>query len=68
MPPIKYYECCICHKKVNYKPTRLVKQRYGVNTNYPSQYSMICNYNFCDECFKKFQNWVNKHRRNDDEE
>ena len=65
MPPIKYYECDICHCIIDYKPTRLVKQRYGFNPEYPSQYSMICNYNFCDNCYKKFQNWINKHRKND---
>ena len=68
MPPIKYYECDICHVKVDYKPTRLVKQRYGINPTYPSQYAMICNYNFCDNCYKKFQRWINKNRKSDNDE
>lgn len=65
MPPIKYYECDICHRVIDYKPTRLVKQKYGFNPQYPSQYTMICNYNFCDDCYQIFQRWINKHRKND---
>lgn len=57
----KIYECCICHKILEIKPIRLVKQIYGAG-NY-NQYYPVSNYDFCEDCYKKFNNWINKHRR-----
>ena len=65
MPRIDKYRCCICKKIIKYKPTRLVKQMYGINPHYKSQYSQCCVYNFCDECYKKFDNWVNRRKQNE---
>lgn len=67
MPRIREYICCICKQKIHYKPIRLVKQMYGLDKRYSSQYSFVCNYNFCNKCYKKFHDWVMKHGGNDDE-
>lgn len=55
----KEYFCCICYEKLNYKPTRLVKQEYGAGRY--NQYYNLHNYDFCKKCYKKFDNWVKKH-------
>ena len=57
----KIYKCCICHKIFrDDKPIRLVEQHYGIG-NY-KQYANYRNYDFCKSCFKKFENWINKHK------
>ena len=68
MPPIHSYTCCICKEKITYKPIRLVKQLYGFDNRWPSQYSFVCNYNFCNECYKTFHRWIMKHERDDKHE
>ena len=65
MPCIDTYKCCVCKKIIDYKPTRLVKQLYGIHPHYKSQYNQSCVYNFCDECYKKFDNWVNRRNKNE---
>lgn len=62
MTKIDYYKCCICKKKICYKPIRLVKQLHGLNPRYPSQYYQDVSYNFCKDCYKKFDNWINKYK------
>ena len=62
MPRMKIYECCICHQILeDYKPIRLVKQRYG-DSGY-KQYYPVNTYDFCETCYKKFDNWIRKHNR-----
>ena len=61
---MKVYKCIICHKELDYKPTRLVKQVYGAgrfNQFYPVEF-----YDFCEECFKRFSGWIKKNRREDE--
>lgn len=56
----KIYKCCICHKILDYKPIRLVKQEYGY-----SRYNQFCyvdKYDFCNRCYKTFNNWIEKHK------
>lgn len=59
---IKIYSCCICHKVLKDKPIRLTKKEYGIG-NY-KQYSPVANYDFCDKCYKVFDNWITKHKEN----
>ena len=56
--------CCICHKELDYKPIRLVKQEYGVGRY--NQYANVCNYDICDICIRAFIKWIKKH--NEEEE
>lgn len=65
MPKIDNYKCCICNEQLDYKPTRLVKQKHGVHPRYQSQYYQVCYYNFCDKCYKKFDNWVNRRKKDE---
>lgn len=58
----KVYECCICHRILTKtKPVRLVKQVYGKG-NY-KQYGYVNNYDFCSDCYKKFDAWINKYNK-----
>lgn len=57
---IKEYSCCICHKKLKDKPIRLTKKEYGIGRY--KQYSPVANYDFCKECYRKFNNWIVKHK------
>lgn len=60
MAAIKIYRCCICHEVLeDYKPIRLVKQKYGIG-NY-KQYYNVDHYDFCKRCYSKFNNWIKKH-------
>lgn len=66
MPKTKVYECCICHKTLeDYKPIRLVKQKWRGREPRYNQYYNMENYDFCNECFKRFNNWINKHNKED---
>lgn len=56
----KIYSCCICHKVLEDKPIRLTKEEYGAGKY--NQYSPVANYDFCKECYKKFDNWIKKHK------
>jgi len=56
----KIYKCCICHKVLDYKPIRLVKQKYGIG-NY-KQYYPVENYDLCYNCYKIFAKWIKKHK------
>lgn len=61
----KVYVCCICHKKLDEKPIRLVKQIYGAgkyNQFYPVEF-----YDFCKRDFLKFQRWLDKHKKESEE-
>lgn len=59
MPVIKVYKCCICHEVLeDYKPIRLVKQKY--KTHGCKEYMKICHYDFCKRCYAKFNNWIKK--------
>lgn len=57
----KEYYCCICKKKLDYKPIRLVKQIHDNKEDY-GRYFNECNYNFCNGCYKVFDNWINKYK------
>ena len=57
---MKVYKCCICHKVLDYKPIRLVKQEYGIGRY--NQYSSVKHYDFCNKCYKAFNNWLLKHK------
>ena len=56
----KIYSCCICHKELEEKPIRLTEQRYSIG-NY-KQYAPVKNYDFCKDCFRKFNAWIIKHK------
>lgn len=58
----KIYECCICHRILTKsRPIRLVKQLYGKG-NY-KQYAYDSKYDFCTDCYRKFDAWIYKHSR-----
>lgn len=57
---MKIYKCIICHIELQEKPIRLAKQLYG--TGRYLQYNQVEHYDFCNKCFKKFENWINKHK------
>lgn len=63
-PMKKIYSCCICHKELDYKPVRLVKQLYGLG-RIKNQYGYCTKYDFCNNCYSKFANWINKNRKED---
>lgn len=65
MPSINNYKCQICKKTLDYKPVRLVKQLHGIHPRYPSQYYQDTYYNFCYDCYKKFDNWINRRKTNE---
>lgn len=57
----KIYECCICHKVLtDRKPIRLVKQLYGGKYN---QYHTVEHYDICRACYRAFDSWIFKHRK-----
>lgn len=58
---MKQYKCCICHKTLNYKPIRMVKQLYGVGKY--KQYSTVNHYDFCQRCYLCINNWIGKHQK-----
>lgn len=55
------YKCSICHKILENKETiRLAKQLYGIS--YAGGHYTVEKYDFCKECYKKFNKWLIKHR------
>lgn len=57
--------CIICHKEIiRYKPTRLYRFEYG-NKPY-KQYKAIEHWDFCNNCFKRFQLWLYKNNQKKD--
>ena len=61
MPAPKIYKCCICHKQLDEKPIRLVKQKFD-NSIGNRRYKNIANYDFCIDCYKKINRWIYKHK------
>lgn len=58
----RIYECCICHKILTeYKPIRLTKELYGLH--YRGGHYPVKHYDFCKECYSKFDYWVKKHEK-----
>lgn len=57
---LKVHTCCICHKLLPYKPHRLVYQEYQEKRY--NQYSVVCSYDFCNLCFRKYLRWIEKHK------
>ena len=58
----KVYKCCICHNVLTeYKPIRLVKQKYGYRGTW-GRYTNCANYDFCIDCYKRFNHWIRKHK------
>lgn len=55
------HHCVICHKELNYKPIRLVKQEYAKGRF--KQYYNVKNYDFCLSCYKVFEKWLEKHNK-----
>lgn len=39
--------------------TRLTKQKFHAGRYY--HFSPVGNYNFCSDCYKKFDRWIKKH-------
>lgn len=60
MAGYKRYFCCICHERLEDKPIRLVKQEYGIGKYL--QYSNVDKYDFCEKCYRTFNNWIIKHK------
>ena len=58
---MKQYYCCICKKELEEKPIRLVKQVYGVGRY--NQFAPVDKWDFCKTCYERFNNWIKKHRR-----
>lgn len=56
----KIYKCEICHRRLKDKPIRLVKQEYGLGIY--KQYYNVDKYDFCERCYKTFENWLTKHK------
>lgn len=65
MPVKKIYKCCICHKELDTKPHRLVHQEYE-HKGY-GQFRNKHNFDFCDNCFKRFKYWIFKYKEAKDE-
>lgn len=61
---MKIYKCVICNKTLEEKPIRLVKQIYGAGRF--NQYYPVEHFDFCKQHFEKIMNWINKHRRNNE--
>lgn len=57
----KVYKCCICHKKLENMPIRLVKQLGDNNETYRAFHN-VRNYDFCKNCYRIFNNWILKHK------
>ena len=60
----KEYKCCICHKVLDYKPIRLVKQKYPTRQEGRKyqQYYPVAVYDFCERCYKPFEKYIDKYR------
>ena len=56
----KVYKCCICHKILDEKPIRIVKQEYAVGRY--NQYGYVDKYDICKKCYISFDRWINKHK------
>lgn len=56
----KIYKCDICHKILEEKPIRLIKQEYA-SGNY-NQFCQTERYDICKNCYKIFEKWINKHK------
>lgn len=56
----KEYYCCICKKKLNYKPLRLVHQVHDNREDY-GRYWNRHTYDFCKAHYAVFQKWIDKH-------
>lgn len=57
----KEYYCCICHKKLEQKPIRLVKQLHDNKETYGAYHNKQ-NYDFCKGCYAVFNKWITKHK------
>lgn len=53
----KTFRCCRCHKILDKKPIRLVKQLYD-NKEVYGKYIHMHNYDFCPSCYKLFDKWL----------
>ena len=58
------YKCVICNKTLKEKPIRLIKYIYGAGRF--NQFSQVDKWDFCKRCYAKFENWINKHRRDNE--
>ena len=57
---MKIYSCSICHKVIAPESAiRLNKQLY--NRKKYKQFTTEVNYDFCSDCYNKFERWINKH-------
>lgn len=67
MPPVKIYECCICHRILeNVTTIRLQKCLYGAGRT--SGHYPVAHYDFCKRCYEKINKWIEKHKEEDYEE
>lgn len=59
----KIFKCCICHQVLEeYKPIRLVKQKFYNPYGVYGKYKHICNYDFCKKHYAVFEKWIKKHK------
>ena len=49
--------CIRCEKKLDYKPTRLLKQVYALRPY--KQYKNVENIDLCKECYDEFEQFLN---------
>lgn len=59
---MKIYKCSICHQEIQRKDLlRLVKQINDKKECY-SRNINVHNYDFCEKCYMKFDNWIKKYK------
>ena len=62
----KIYKCCICHRRIKKEHTiRLVEQKYGAGKY--TQFYQTTRYDFCKDCYSKFNKWILKHKKKENE-
>lgn len=60
----RIYKCCICKKQIkNIDTIRLTKELYGLH--YRGGHYPVEHYDFCPICYKKFNAWIVKYRKDD---
>lgn len=61
MAKVKDYYCYVCEKKLDYKPTRMVRQEYGISSY--KQYYQVEHFDLCERCFKIIRKAVRKMKK-----
>lgn len=64
----KIWRCCMCGRVLTeYKPIRLAKQLYGIDRRYAG-YKNVEYYDFCESCYRPFEKWIEKYRKENNNE